>query len=116
MPVIGLLSSASSRDYAPMIAAFLKSLGEAGFIEGRNVKIEYVWADDSMTVFRRWLADVALDSKFQPASLASGSEVENTNGELRPRCIAIVLLSKQIMGTSLTSVGWFASTSKEPTC
>jgi putative tryptophan/tyrosine transport system substrate-binding protein len=46
MPVIGLLSSASSRDYAPMIAAFLKSLGEAGFIEGRNVKIEYVWADE----------------------------------------------------------------------
>jgi putative ABC transport system substrate-binding protein len=46
MPVIGLLSSASSHDYAPMIAAFRKSLGEAGFIEGRNVKIEYVWADE----------------------------------------------------------------------
>src|ERR1700739_597123 len=37
-PVIGLLSSASSRDYAPMIAAFRKSLGEAGFVEGQNVK------------------------------------------------------------------------------
>jgi putative tryptophan/tyrosine transport system substrate-binding protein len=46
MPVIGLLGSASSHDYAPMIAAFRKSLGEAGFIEGQNVKIEYVWADD----------------------------------------------------------------------
>ncbi|WLB24217.1 ABC transporter substrate-binding protein [Bradyrhizobium japonicum] len=46
MPVIGLLCSASSRDYAPMIAAFLKSLGEAGFVEGRNVKVEYVWADE----------------------------------------------------------------------
>jgi hypothetical protein len=42
MPVIGLLSSASSHDYAPMIAAFRKSLGEAGFVEGQNVKIEYV--------------------------------------------------------------------------
>ena len=46
MPVIGLLSSASSRDYAPMIAAFRKSLAEAGFVEGQNVKIEYVWADE----------------------------------------------------------------------
>jgi putative tryptophan/tyrosine transport system substrate-binding protein len=46
MPVIALLSSASSHDYAPMIAAFRKSLGEAGFVEGRNVKIEYVWADE----------------------------------------------------------------------
>lgn len=46
MPVVGLLSSASSRDYVPMIAAFRKSLGEAGFVEGRNVKIEYVWADE----------------------------------------------------------------------
>jgi putative ABC transport system substrate-binding protein len=46
MPVIGLLGSASSHDYAPMIATFIKSLGEAGFVEGRNVKIEYLWADD----------------------------------------------------------------------
>jgi putative tryptophan/tyrosine transport system substrate-binding protein len=46
MPVIGLLSSASSHDYVPMIAAFRKSLGEMGFVEGQNVKIEYVWADE----------------------------------------------------------------------
>jgi putative tryptophan/tyrosine transport system substrate-binding protein len=46
IPVIGLLSGASSHDYAPMIAAFQKGLGEAGFLEGKNLKIEYVWADD----------------------------------------------------------------------
>src|SRR4030081_1715756 len=43
-PVIGLLCSASSRDYAPTIAAFRKSLGAAGFVAGQNVNIEYVWA------------------------------------------------------------------------
>jgi putative tryptophan/tyrosine transport system substrate-binding protein len=46
MPVIGLLSSASPHDYGPMIAAFRKGLGEAGFVEGQNVKIDYAWADD----------------------------------------------------------------------
>jgi putative ABC transport system substrate-binding protein len=46
MPVIGVLSSASSHDYGPMIAAFKKSLGEAGYVDGQNVKIEYLWADE----------------------------------------------------------------------
>jgi putative ABC transport system substrate-binding protein len=46
MPIIGILSSASSRDYAPMIMAFRKGLGEAGFVEDQNVKIEYFWADE----------------------------------------------------------------------
>jgi putative ABC transport system substrate-binding protein len=46
MPVIGVLSSASSRDYVPMLAAFRKGLGEGGYVEGQNVKIEYVWADE----------------------------------------------------------------------
>jgi hypothetical protein len=52
---IGWLSSASSRGYAPMIAAFRKALAEAGFIEGKNIKIEYVWAPtSSITGYPRW--------------------------------------------------------------
>ena len=43
VPVIGLLGGTSSHDYAPMIAAFKKSLAEAGFVEERNVRIEYAW-------------------------------------------------------------------------
>jgi putative ABC transport system substrate-binding protein len=46
IPVIGVLSSASSRGYLPMLAAFRKGLGEAGYVEGQNVKIEYAWADE----------------------------------------------------------------------
>jgi putative tryptophan/tyrosine transport system substrate-binding protein len=45
-PVVGLLSSGSSQDYALMIAAFRKSLHGMGFVEDQNLKIEYVWADE----------------------------------------------------------------------
>ena len=40
MPVVGLLSSATARGWAPLVAAFRKGLSESGFVESRNVAIE----------------------------------------------------------------------------
>jgi putative tryptophan/tyrosine transport system substrate-binding protein len=45
MPVIGWLSGISPGVSEPMLAAFRKALEEAGFIEHRNVGIEYRWAE-----------------------------------------------------------------------
>jgi len=44
LPVIGFVNSASLGPYPP-VSAFLNGLGEAGFIEGRDVVIEYRWAE-----------------------------------------------------------------------
>jgi putative ABC transport system substrate-binding protein len=45
-PVVGYLGSTSPQIGRPQTAAFLKGLAETGFVEGRNVTIEYRWADD----------------------------------------------------------------------
>lgn len=47
MPVIGLLSAASRGGvFEQRLAAFRQGLNETGYIEGRNVAIEYSWAED----------------------------------------------------------------------
>ena len=45
MPVIGFLRSAAAAGSAHLVSAFRQGLGEAGFVEGRNVAIEWRWAD-----------------------------------------------------------------------
>src|SRR5438093_9602344 len=45
MPVIGFFHSGSPSGRSPRLAAFHASLGEAGYVEGQNVAIEYRWAE-----------------------------------------------------------------------
>jgi putative ABC transport system substrate-binding protein len=46
MPVIGLLRDTSAADHADLLEAFRKGLNETGFVEGRNVAIEYRYAEN----------------------------------------------------------------------
>jgi putative ABC transport system substrate-binding protein len=45
IPVIGFISGRSPSDSEALATAFLRGLTETGFIEGRNVTIEYRWAE-----------------------------------------------------------------------
>src|SRR5262249_14584957 len=59
MPVIGLLSSASHDLYVDRVRAFQQGLGDTGFVEGRNVAIEYRWAEGQYDRLPTLAADLA---------------------------------------------------------
>jgi putative ABC transport system substrate-binding protein len=58
LPVIGYLGSASPEVWARRLQAFRQGLGEAGFVEGRNVAIEYRWANSQYDRLPGFAADL----------------------------------------------------------
>lgn len=45
MPVVGYLNGASAAEFPHLLAAFRNGLSEKGYVENRNVTIEYRYAD-----------------------------------------------------------------------
>ena len=58
MPVIGVLHGTSAAQWADRMAGFHRGLGEAGFAEGRNVTIEYRWAEGQFERLPAMAADL----------------------------------------------------------
>jgi putative ABC transport system substrate-binding protein len=58
MPVIGSLQGVSAAQWAEPMAGFHRGLGEAGYVEGRNVAIEYRWAEGQFDRLRAMAADL----------------------------------------------------------
>jgi putative ABC transport system substrate-binding protein len=58
MPVVGFLNVASPNLYATRLRAFHQGLGEMGYIEGRNVGVEYRWAEGQYNRLPAFAADL----------------------------------------------------------
>src|SRR6516165_11059543 len=76
MPIVGFLRDTSLADATHLVVAFRQGLKEAGFIEGRNVVIEYRSAEDQAHRLPALVADlvrqqVALIVGNTPSALAA---------------------------------------------
>ena len=78
MPVIGFLGVTFASEQPHWLAAFRKGLGEAGYVEGHNVSIEYRWAEGQYNRLPELAADlirhdvsVIVTPPSNPAALAA---------------------------------------------
>src|SRR5262245_2714267 len=103
MPVIGFLGSASAATAAHFVAAFDKGLAESGYVESRNVKIEYRWAENQYERLPALVADLI---RREVAVIVAGGAVNTAlTAKEATRTIPIVFS----VGSDPVQVGLVAS-------
>src|SRR5215475_7887625 len=76
-PVIGFVNASSPQGYARPLSAFLTGLSETGYVEGRNVFIDYRWAEAQYDRLPAFVADLVhrgvnvIAATSTPAALAA---------------------------------------------
>jgi putative tryptophan/tyrosine transport system substrate-binding protein len=71
MPVIGYLDVGAPERSAQLVAAFRRGLSETGYVEGRNVAIEYRWAHEDYNRLPELAADLVRREVTVIAAMAS---------------------------------------------
>jgi putative ABC transport system substrate-binding protein len=119
LPVVGFLNSLGRNDRPNLTEAFRRGLSEAGFVEGRNVTIEYRFAENRRDRFPALAADLVARKVAVIAATGGGNSV--LAAKAATTTIPIVFLtagdpvqlgyvaSLNRPGGNVTGINWFGS-------
>jgi putative ABC transport system substrate-binding protein len=102
MPVVGFLRSTPATGFAYTVDPFRQGLNDAGFVEGKNVAIEYRWADNQQDRLPGLAADLL---RRQVAAIVGGGVPAAQAGKAATATTPIVF----VIGADPVRVGLVAS-------
>ena len=121
VPMVGFLSGRSQQESAGDAAAFRQGLSEMGYVAGRNVALEYRWAEGrnerlpelAADLVRRGAAAIAAvggnNSAFAARAATATIPIVFTSGADPVKVGLVASLNRP--GGSVTGVSWFAAES-----
>jgi putative tryptophan/tyrosine transport system substrate-binding protein len=100
-PVIGFLCVATPAEWAPLVAAFRQGLNETGYVEGKNVEIEFRWAEGDVDRLPALAADLV--RRRVAVVVATGGP----NAALAARAATSTVLSSSRWGRIRSRPAWW---------
>lgn len=89
MPTVGFLRSTPSARFAHIVVAFRQGLRETGFVEGKNVAIEFRWADNQLAR----LPGLAEELVRRPVNVIVGNSLAAEAAKTATKTIPIVFVT-----------------------
>jgi putative ABC transport system substrate-binding protein len=119
LPVVGFLNSLGRNDRPNLTEAFRRGLSEAGFVEGRNVAIEYRFAENQIDRLSALAADLVRRKVAVMAATGGGASVLAAKASTITIPIIFTtggdpvregfVTSLNRPGGNITGVSWFAT-------
>ena len=117
MPVVGFLNGGSPDGYALYVTGFLHGLSETGYVESKNVTVDYQWARgkyDRLQVMaanlvRRKVAVIAANTPAAPVAKAATTEIPIVFVSTGDPVMVGIVTSFNRPGGNVTGVGLLGS-------